>query len=72
MQSGHPMDLYQYPVDEQTALFLGEAVVMPARIRSRLGPAAASGRVPVDSKLDHETSRIMLRPEQLRLSARSR
>src|SRR5450830_1711324 len=32
VQSGRPMDLYQYPVDEQTALFLGEAVVLPARI----------------------------------------
>ncbi|WP_226456033.1 ABC transporter ATP-binding protein [Pseudomonas sp. AF03-9] len=68
VQSGHPMDLYQYPVDEQTALFLGEAVVMPARIEAGWAHCGL-GRVPVDSKLDHETSRIMLRPEQLQLSA---
>jgi iron(III) transport system ATP-binding protein len=28
------MALYQYPIDEQTALFLGEAVVMTARIEA--------------------------------------
>ena len=67
VQSGHPMDLYQYPVDEQTALFLGEAVVMPARIEAGWAHCGL-GRVPVDSKLDHATTRIMLRPEQLQLS----
>jgi iron(III) transport system ATP-binding protein len=34
VQSGHPMDLYRYPEDEETALFLGEAVVMPAQIEA--------------------------------------
>jgi len=67
VQSGHPMDLYQYPVDEQTALFLGEAVVMPARIEAGWAHCGL-GRVPVDSKLDHDSTRIMLRPEQLQLS----
>ncbi|KTB61820.1 MULTISPECIES: ABC transporter ATP-binding protein [Pseudomonas] len=67
VQSGHPMDLYQYPVDEQTALFLGEAVVMPARIEAGWAHCGL-GRVPVDSKADHAATRIMLRPEQLQLS----
>ena len=67
VQSGHPMDLYQYPVDEQTALFLGEAVVMPARVEAGWAHCDL-GRVAVDSKLDHEATRIMLRPEQLQLS----
>jgi iron(III) transport system ATP-binding protein len=34
VQSGHPLDLYRYPDDVQTALFLGDAVVMPARIEA--------------------------------------
>lgn len=34
VQFGHPMDLYRYPDDEQTAHFLGEAVVLPARIEA--------------------------------------
>jgi iron(III) transport system ATP-binding protein len=68
VQSGHPLDLYQYPVDEQTALFLGEAVVLPARVEAGWAHCAL-GRVPVDSQHNHDTARIMLRPEQLQLSA---
>ena len=67
VQSGHPMDLYQYPVDEQTALFLGEAVVMPASIEAGWAHCGL-GRVPVDSQISHAAARIMLRPEQLLLS----
>jgi len=67
VQSGRPMDLYQYPVDEQTALFLGEAVVLPARIEAGWAHCAL-GRVPVDSQANQGTTRIMLRPEQLLLS----
>jgi len=66
VQSGHPMDLYQSPVDEQTALFLGDAVILPARVED--GWAYCDlGHVAVDSKLEHESTRIMLRPEQLLL-----
>jgi iron(III) transport system ATP-binding protein len=67
VQSGRPMDLYQYPVDEQTALFLGEAVVLPVRIEAGWAHCAL-GRVPVDSQANQGTTRIMLRPEQLLLS----
>lgn len=67
VQSGHPMNLYQYPVDEQTALFLGEAVVMPARIEAGWAHCAL-GRVSVDSQANHGAAQIMLRPEQLHLS----
>ena len=42
VQSGHPLDLYRYPEDEQTALFLGDAVVMPAESKPA-GPIANSG-----------------------------
>ncbi|WP_248750267.1 ABC transporter ATP-binding protein [Pseudomonas sp. MWU15-20650] len=67
VQSGPPMDLYQYPVDEQTALFLGEAVVLPARIEAGWAHCGL-GRVQVDNHADLAATRIMLRPEQLQLS----
>lgn len=67
VQSGHPMALYQYPIDEQTALFLGEAVVMTARIEDGWAHCAL-GRVPVDHQTSQGTTRIMLRPEQVLLS----
>jgi iron(III) transport system ATP-binding protein len=66
VQSGHPMDLYRYPHDEQTAHFLGEAVVMPARIESGLAHCDL-GPVPVDSNGFIGDAQIMLRPEQLQV-----
>ncbi|WP_085583021.1 MULTISPECIES: ABC transporter ATP-binding protein [unclassified Pseudomonas] len=67
VQSGHPMDLYRYPDDEQTARFLGEAVVMPARIEAGWADCDL-GRVPVNSNGFCGDAQIMLRPEQLLLS----
>ena len=67
VQSGHPMDLYRYPSDEQTAHFLGEAVVMPARIESGWAHCDL-GAVPVNSNGSIGTAQIMLRPEQLQIS----
>lgn len=48
VQSGHPLDLYRYPSDEQTALFLGDAVVMPARIEAGWAHCDL-GRIPVNN-----------------------
>ncbi|KIK89269.1 ABC transporter ATP-binding protein [Pseudomonas sp. W15Feb9B] len=67
VQSGHPMDLYRYPEDEQTAHFLGEAVVLPAQIEAGwahcdLGPVA------VNSNGFSGAAQIMLRPEQLQIA----
>lgn len=67
VQSGHPMDLYRYPQDEQTARFLGEAVVMPAQIESGWAHCDL-GRVAVNSNGFIGAAQIMLRPEQLQLS----
>jgi len=67
VQSGHPMDMYQYPVDEQTALFLGDAVVMPARIKAGWAECEL-GLIETNSPANHDTARIMLRPEQVHLS----
>ncbi|MDI2142415.1 MULTISPECIES: ABC transporter ATP-binding protein [unclassified Pseudomonas] len=67
VQSGHPMDLYRYPDDEQTARFLGEAVVMPARIEAGWAHCDL-GRIAVNSNGFSGPAQIMLRPEQLQLS----
>ena len=67
VQSGHPMDLYRYPGDEQTARFLGEAVVMPAQIEAGWAHCDL-GRVAVNSNGFAGPAQIMLRPEQLLLS----
>ncbi|MGE1172997.1 ABC transporter ATP-binding protein [Pseudomonas sp. BW7P1] len=67
VQSGHPMDLYRYPDDEQTARFLGEAVVMPARIEAGWAHCDL-GRVAVNTNGFAGPAHIMLRPEQLLLS----
>ncbi|SDU28855.1 ABC transporter ATP-binding protein [Pseudomonas mandelii] len=66
VQSGHPLDLYRYPGDEQTALFLGDAVVMPARIEAGWAHCDL-GRIPVNNHRNNRCAQIMLRPEQLQL-----
>ncbi|MVV49876.1 ABC transporter ATP-binding protein [Pseudomonas sp. PB120] len=66
VQSGHPLDLYRYPEDEQTALFLGDAVVMPARIEAGWAHCDL-GRIPVNNHRNNASAQIMLRPEQLQL-----
>jgi iron(III) transport system ATP-binding protein len=66
VQSGDPQDLYRYPEDEHTALFLGEAVVMPARIEAGWAHCDL-GRVLVNNHRNNSSARIMLRPEQLHL-----
>jgi len=67
VQSGHPLDLYRRPRDEQTALFLGDAVVLPARIETGWAHCDL-GPVPLDYDHPNGSSQIMLRPEQLQLS----
>lgn len=37
-QVGTPYEVYSRPVDEETALFLGDALVLPAELRG--GPGA--------------------------------
>jgi iron(III) transport system ATP-binding protein len=67
VQAGQPMDLYLRPHDEQTALFLGDAVVMPASIED--GWATCDlGRIRVSGGSQSGAAQIMLRPEQLQLS----
>ncbi|NBA93748.1 ABC transporter ATP-binding protein [Pseudomonas sp. R5(2019)] len=68
VQAGPPMDLYRWPQDEETALFLGDAVVMPAWIEN--GRATCElGLVHVNGTSVTGAARIMLRPEQLLLTS---
>jgi iron(III) transport system ATP-binding protein len=70
VQVGSPRALYANPADRGTALFLGDALILPAELedgwaRCRLG------RVPVDARGRRGAAEIMLRPEQLRLTLAS-
>ena len=67
VQSGQPLELYQHPRDEQTALFLGEAVLLPARIEGGWAECDL-GRIAVNHQGSSHAARIMLRPEQLQLN----
>jgi iron(III) transport system ATP-binding protein len=68
VQVGTPMELYLRPRDEATAAFLGEAVILTAQVKD--GWAECSlGRISVDDRQPAGAARIMLRPEQLELSA---
>lgn len=68
-QSGPPRDLYLRPRDRNTAEFLGDAIVLDAIIRDGFANCAL-GRIKVDVPCvgNHV---IMIRPEQLSISAAS-
>jgi iron(III) transport system ATP-binding protein len=70
VQAGAPRDLYLRPADPETAIMLGHAIILPARIgegyvETPLGrlAAATQGRT--------GTGEIMLRPEQIVLEVAS-
>ncbi|EQC2551448.1 ABC transporter ATP-binding protein [Enterobacter sichuanensis] len=67
-QVGTPYEVYTCPVDEETALFLGDAVILPAQLAAGYA-VCALGEVATD--ITHATGqgRVMLRPEQLRVTA---
>ncbi|MDR3663088.1 MAG: TOBE domain-containing protein, partial [Mycobacterium sp.] len=69
VQAGHPMDLYLRPDDEDTALFLGDAVILPALIENGWAQCEL-GQLPVNDEGRHGQAQIMLRPEQLQLAHR--
>jgi len=66
LQVGPPRELYLQPKDPMIAEFLGEAIVLPARLAGGWAECTL-GRIKVD---DHRSGagRIMLRPEQLVLA----
>jgi iron(III) transport system ATP-binding protein len=65
VQAGTPQSLYLHPKDRETALFLGDAVMLPAIIRNGVADCAL-GRVAVEGQHQGKAE-IMLRPEQIRV-----
>ena len=62
-QSGRPANSAFTPSDTMVAQFLGDAILLPARL-SRGMAGCAIGQVSV-AGVDHDSARIMLRPEQI-------
>lgn len=68
VQAGSPMALYRHPVDEETAVFLGDAIVLPAWIDGNTATCEL-GAVPVNQPRRQGLAKIVLRPEQLTVVA---
>jgi len=68
VQSGAPIDLYRRPLDEATALFLGEAIVLDAHMVDGRADCAL-GRLAVDDETKSGAVRVLLRPWQLTVAA---
>lgn len=62
-----PYEVYSRPVDEETALFLGDALVLPAELRGGRARCAI-GEISIDDPHAVGQGRVMLRPEQLVIS----
>lgn len=65
-QVGRPIDVYSRPVDQETALFLGDAILLSGHIRDGK-VCTALGEIEVPDALADGGHTIMLRPEQLRI-----
>lgn len=63
-QVGTPQTVYSQPVDEETALFLGDALILTADVANGKARCLV-GEVSVDDNTLQGVRRIMLRPEQL-------
>lgn len=64
---GAPQELYLRPIDEPTATFLGETLILSANIDTGWADCAL-GRVKVDDATRQGQARIMLRPEQVTIT----
>ena len=67
-QVGSPMEVYSRPVDEETALFLGDALIFKAQVNDGVARCCL-GDVPVSNPQHTGDRSILLRPEQLVISA---
>ena len=63
-QVGSPIEVYSQPVDEETALFLGDALIFSAQLDSGIAHCIL-GDIPVENQQVAGGKRIMLRPEQV-------
>jgi len=68
IQAGTPQALYLNPRDRETALFLGDAIILAADLDQGLAKCVL-GQIPVGAGNRQGRTDIMLRPEQLRLRA---
>lgn len=66
-EAGSPEDLYLRPRRRDTALFLGDAVILRAKLEDGWANCAL-GRLATDGRHRHGEAEIMLRPEQLGLT----
>lgn len=67
-QSGTPFSVYTRPADLDTAEFLGDAVMLDAHLQGSLATCALGG-IPVRHATVQGPVRLMLRPEQIRITA---
>ncbi len=70
VQMGAPREVYAKPVDRETAIFLGDALIL----RAELGDGVADcrlGRVAAASGARRGAAEVMLRPEQVRMTLAS-
>ena len=67
VQAGSPQDVYFRPRDRETALFLGDGVVLDASIDGRTAECVL-GRIPLAAAGALGRGLILVRPEQLDLS----
>lgn len=67
-QAGLPTELYSHPTDKATAAFLGDAIVLPATLGAGFADCVL-GRITADTVGHEGNAAVMLRPEQLKLSA---
>lgn len=70
-QVGTPRELYLRPRDRMVAEFLGEALVLPARISDGFADTQL-GRIALETRERRDVARIMLRPEQVMLERADR
>jgi len=67
VQAGAPRALYRSPGDPDIARFLGEAVILDAELGDGWA-GCALGRVPVETSPRRGAAKILLRPEQIRMT----
>lgn len=65
-QVGTGAELYWHPRDGQTALFLGDAIIVPAQLTRGIADCAL-GRVAVNDTAYEGAAYVMFRPEQLQI-----
>jgi iron(III) transport system ATP-binding protein len=64
VQVGAAKAVYQTPLDAETATFLGDAILLPAKLENGIAHCAL-GSIPVEASASTGSQQILLRPEQL-------